>query len=98
MLAIGARGSISVISNILPTEINKLWEYFQQGELSKSRDIQIKLYPLISLLFSDVNPIPIKTALAKMKLCEEEFRLPLYNMNKQKKELLFKEMKKISLI
>ncbi len=98
MLSIGARGSISVISNLLPTEIHNLWEHFQTGEIAKSRDLQTKLYPLISLLFSEVNPIPVKTALAKMGLCEEEFRLPLYNMNKAKKALLFREMKKFSLI
>ena len=73
----GAVGVVSVVSNILPEETALLCSYLAQGKLREASALQIKLYPLIRALFSDVSPIPVKYALSKMGICRNELRLPL---------------------
>ena len=64
--AIGARGSISVISNLCPAEMVSLWRSFEKGHLSAARSLFHHLHPLIRTLFIDTNPIPLKFALAEL--------------------------------
>ena len=80
-LAIGGRGMISVVSNILPKQTSNIWQAFLSGDLRQARALHQEMFPLITMLFSDSNPVPTKTALASLGLCEDAVRLPLYPCN-----------------
>ncbi|MGE5752712.1 MAG: 4-hydroxy-tetrahydrodipicolinate synthase [Deltaproteobacteria bacterium] len=81
MMALGAKGVISVASNVAPKAMADLYDAFVLGEVSKAREIHFRLWPLFHVLFVETNPIPVKTALAMMKMIREEFRLPLCPMS-----------------
>ena len=86
---LGGSGVISVASNLLPQTISALTKLCRCGRYEEAGRLQVALAPLIKALFCEVNPIPIKTALAAKGLCCEEFRLPLCPMSEaNKKELL----------
>lgn len=76
-LALGGLGVISVLSNIMPEKCVDIYESFARGEYEKAAKIQFSLLPLISSLFAETNPAPIKYAMKKLGLCENELRLPL---------------------
>ncbi|MGB5993781.1 MAG: 4-hydroxy-tetrahydrodipicolinate synthase [Candidatus Deferrimicrobiaceae bacterium] len=80
MMALGARGVISVTSNVAPRLMAELYDTYVIGEISRARDIHYRLWPLFQALFLETNPIPAKTALAMMRMIREEFRLPLSPM------------------
>jgi len=80
MMALGAKGVISVTSNVAPRLMAELYDTYVIGEISRARDIHYQLWPLFQGLFIETNPIPAKTALAMMKMIREEFRLPLCPM------------------
>lgn len=82
LLAVGARGFISVTANIAPKDVADLYNYFCAGEFEKARDMHYKLIPLNEALFIETNPIPIKAALSMMDKIEYEYRLPLSEMTK----------------
>lgn len=88
MLALGCKGCISVLSNILPRETQSICDLYFSGKISESRELQFSLSRLIDALFCDVNPIPLKYALSQMGLCKGNLRLPLYETEKKKKELI----------
>ena len=69
MLALGGRGVISVASNLMPRKVHDMVRLWMEGDQAASRALQFELYPLIKALFCEVNPIPVKTALAMMGLC-----------------------------
>jgi 4-hydroxy-tetrahydrodipicolinate synthase len=77
ILAIGGCGVISTVANLVPGEMAHLATAGLDGRLEEARTIQLRLLPLIHACFAETNPIPVKTALAMMGLCREEFRLPL---------------------
>lgn len=76
-LALGGSGVVSVVANIIPSHMHQLCMEFLQGDVTKSRQLQLQISPLIKEMFMEVNPVPIKTALCLLGLCENEFRLPL---------------------
>ena len=76
-LALGGKGVISVVANVIPSHMHQLCMEFLQGDVTKSRQLQLQISPLIKEMFHEVNPVPIKTALYLLGLCENEFRLPL---------------------
>ena len=84
-LALGGKGVISVVSNILPREVKELCAEFNSGNTKKARHLQLYLTPLIKEMFAEVNPIPIKCALYKMGACENEYRLPLCQSTRERK-------------
>lgn len=88
LLSLGAKGVISVLSNIMPRQTHDICQLFFDGKLAESRALQLKLLPLINALFSDVNPIPVKEALNLMGWACGECRLPLVSMQQQPKEHL----------
>lgn len=88
MLSLGAKGVISVLSNIMPKEAHEICSLFFEGKVSESRALQLKLLPLINALFSDVNPIPIKEAMRLTGFDCGECRLPLVNMSDETREHL----------
>ncbi|MEA2013646.1 MAG: 4-hydroxy-tetrahydrodipicolinate synthase [Verrucomicrobiota bacterium] len=88
MMSVGASGVISVASNILPAEITELTSEALKGNFSQARKIHYRLYKLFQDIFIETNPLPVKTALAMMGLIEEEFRLPLCEMQEANKKQL----------
>lgn len=98
LLAMGGYGVISVLSNMLPKETVEICDSFFAGDVKKSADLQIKYLPLIRALFSEVNPIPIKSAMAKLGYCDNYLRLPLTPMDKNKEEKMFSIMRELKLI
>lgn len=88
LLSLGAKGVISVLSNIMPRETHDICRLFFEGKIAESCALQLKLLPLINALFSDVNPIPVKEAMNMMGWECGECRLPLVSMQPQAKEHL----------
>lgn len=81
IMLLGGIGVISVASNILPQQMTDLAESCLQGEFKKAGQLQLHLRKLCEALFCEVNPIPVKSALGMMGLCEERMRLPLCEMH-----------------
>lgn len=81
ILAMGGKGAISVIANVLPEETHDLVKSFLAGDLEKSRKLQLYLYEIIKALFIETNPIPVKTMLGLMGLIEPNLRLPLWQLS-----------------
>ena len=76
-MSLGGSGVISVLSNVLPVETQALAQAALDGDFDTAADLQIRLLPLIELLFSEVNPIPVKAAMKIMGYDCGECRLPL---------------------
>ena len=98
LLSLGAQGVISVLSNIMPRATVKMCDDFFRGDVASSRKLQLELLPLINALFCEVNPIPVKAAVAAMGYCENYLRLPLTPMEKKNEEKLLSLMKAEGLI
>ena len=98
ILSLGGKGVISVLSNIMPAQTNEICRRFFAGDLKGSLALQLEYLPLMSALFSEVNPIPVKAAMAKMGMCENTLRLPLTPMDETKAEVLYKLMAEQKLI
>lgn len=96
--ACGGHGVISVASNIIPKEMQDMCEAYMNGEVDKALRLQLEYKKLIDLLFIEVNPIPVKAALAEMKYIEDELRLPLTPMEEKSRIKLIQEMKRYSII
>ena len=97
IMALGGKGCISVLSNLLPKESSLMCKKFFQGDVKGSAQMQLEYLPLINALFSEVNPIPVKAAMAEMGYCEDYLRLPLTPMEDAHKEVLFNEMRKVGI-
>ena len=88
VLSMGGSGVISVLSNVLPATTAELCKKFFEGDVAGSARMQCELLPLINALFSEVNPIPVKAAMAAMGWCENFLRLPLTPMEEEHWEKL----------
>ena len=91
-LSLGGKGVISVVANILPKETHNICEYYFNGEVDKSRDLQLKMLDLINNLFIEVNPVPIKTAMNLLGFNAGNLRMPLVDMDSANLEKLKKSM------
>ena len=80
ILSMGGSGVISVLSNLMPAQTSRMCKRFFEGDIAGSREMQCRLLPLINALFCEVNPIPVKAAMAAMGWCENTLRLPLTPM------------------
>ena len=87
-VAMGGAGVISVLSGLLPAGLQLLCRLAREGEMEAARALQLYYLPLIHALFSEVNPIPVKTALSLCGKCSEEFRLPMCAMSDENKTTL----------
>ncbi|MGH7890930.1 MAG: 4-hydroxy-tetrahydrodipicolinate synthase, partial [Thermodesulfobacteriota bacterium] len=81
LLAIGARGFITVTANVAPRDVADLYEFYIKGEIDKARDLHYRLLPLNDALFIETNPIPVKAALSMMDKIAYEYRYPLCQMS-----------------
>src|SRR5438105_4217374 len=88
LMAIGGRGVISVIANIVPRETAEMTHAALDGDWKRARDLHYKLYPLARAVFIETNPIPIKEAMAMAGMIAPEFRLPLCRMADANRERL----------
>ena len=98
VLSLGGIGVISVLSNVMPRETHDIVELWNTGRVKESAIIQLKLMDLINALFCEVNPIPVKAAMAEMGWCGNEIRLPLTEIEPEHKEKLFGAMRRHGLI
>ena len=96
--SVGGRGVISVLSNIMPEQTSKLCRLCEEGYMSEATELQLKLMPMISALFSEINPIPVKTALHAMGFCTPEMRLPLCRMEHKTEDKLRRTLREFMLI
>lgn len=94
ILAASGSGVISVLSNVLPKKTVELCNKFFAGDVKGSMDMQCEMFDLIKALFCEVNPIPVKAAVAALGYCENYVRLPLTPMEKQHEEVLLECMRK----
>ncbi|MBR3086471.1 MAG: 4-hydroxy-tetrahydrodipicolinate synthase [Kiritimatiellae bacterium] len=97
MMSIGARGVISVASNVVPREMAELTHSALAGDFAKARAIHDRLYRLFRDLFIDTNPIPVKAALAMMGKIEETYRLPLCPLSEGDRAKLLETMRGLGL-
>ena len=98
VLSLGGSGVISVLSNLLPYETSRICHSWFEGNTAQSLNMQLKYLKLINALFSEVNPIPVKAALAKMGKIDPEIRLPLTPMEDAHAQKLFALMEQAGLI
>ncbi len=92
VLGIGGTGIISVVANIVPKDVADLVSEFEKGNIKKAREIHYKLLPLIKAMFIETNPIPLKTAMGLLGLCEPDLRLPMCAMSPENLEKLKKAL------
>ena len=93
ILAMGGAGVISVLSNVLPRRTAEICDRFFSGDVAGSAELQCELLPLINALFGEVNPIPVKAAMAAMGWCENYLRLPLTPMEPEHERVLLDLMR-----
>ncbi len=98
IMSLGGVGVISVLSNVLPKKTVEICDRFFKGDVAGARELQLELLPLIHALFSDVNPIPVKSAMAKMGFCKNYLRLPLVELAEEKEKVLFSLMQEQGVI
>jgi 4-hydroxy-tetrahydrodipicolinate synthase len=98
MMAVGAKGVITVTANLVPREMATLVQSFADGRVEESRRIHFKLSPLFAALFYETNPIPVKEALGMMGKIDPELRLPLCPMGADTKSQLTRVLKDMGLI
>ena len=98
IMSLGGKGVISVLSNVMPRETHDMVELCLKGNYPEAAKLQLTLLDLINALFCEVNPVPIKTAMAEMGLCDVEMRLPLCEMEDNTKARLVGALKKHGLL
>ncbi|MBZ0160701.1 4-hydroxy-tetrahydrodipicolinate synthase [Candidatus Methylomirabilis sp.] len=98
LLAVGGRGVISVVANIVPRDVADLTRAFLNGDWKRAREIHLKLFSLCQAMFFETNPIPVKTAMALLGMIGGEFRLPLCPMSEPNLNRLKAAMRAYGLI
>ena len=98
MMAVGAKGVITVAANLVPKEMAHLVSAFLAGQVDEARKLHFMLSPLFAALFYETNPIPVKEALGMMGKIDPELRLPLCAMGADTKAQLTRVLKDMKLI
>ena len=98
ILSAGGAGVISVLSNLMPRKTSEMCHRWFDGDTAGSLRMQLDYLPLINALFCEVNPIPVKAAMAAMGFCENYLRLPLTTMEPEHAEKLYALMRGHGLI
>ena len=95
MMALGARGVVSVASHIFGSEMKSMIRNYKSGEFLAALNMHKKLYPAFKKLFMAPNPVPVKAALAHLNIIEEYVRRPLVELTAEQKKELFKVIDKV---
>ena len=98
MLSLGAKGVISVLSNVAPQETHQICSFYFEGKVKESCELQLKAVPLVEALFCEVNPIPVKKAMQLKGMCTGTLRMPLTEMEEADAARLEREMKKFGVL
>ena len=98
MLSMGGMGCISVLSNVVPRESVEMCDRFFAGDVAGAAALQLELLELVSCLFCEVNPIPVKAAISAMGFGTEHLRLPLTPMEPRNRARLYAEMKRLGVL
>lgn len=93
LLALNGKGVISVLSNVLPAETVQITSKFFAGDVKGSAQLQFAMHELVGALFCEVNPIPVKAAVAAMGYCENSLRMPLTVMEEDHRQRLLAAMR-----
>ena len=95
MMAMGGKGTISVLSNVIPAQSVAMTDAFFAGKLDEAARMQCEYLDLINDLFCEVNPIPAKAAVSAMGYGEENIRLPLIPMSQENRQRMFQRMRQL---
>lgn len=98
LMSLGGIGAISVLSNIMPSQTAEICNRFFAGDIAGSAELQCRYHALIDALFCEVNPVPVKAAMAAMGFCKNFVRLPLTTMEEKNEEKLLNLMRTENLI
>lgn len=98
LMSLGGVGVISVLSNVMPRETVELTDRFLRGDVAGAAELQYKFHAIIDALFCEVNPIPVKAAMAMLGWCEDSLRLPLTPMTQGAREKLRSAMQELGLL
>ena len=98
MIALGADGAFSLVSNEVPDKMSTLVNAALDGRFADARDLHYELFDLMTINYVDRNPIPVKAALAMMGLIEDNYRLPLLSIDDVKREQIKKTLVALDLI
>ncbi len=98
VMSIGGVGVISVVANIIPRDVADMCAAFEKGDIKRAEELHYKMLSLIKAMFVETNPIPVKAAMALMKMMGPEIRLPLCEMAEENKDKLVKALKDYKLI
>jgi 4-hydroxy-tetrahydrodipicolinate synthase len=98
MMAMGGLGCISVLSNVMPALAVEMCDRFFAGDIAGAAEIQCRTLPLVDALFSEVNPIPAKAAVAAMGFGQEHLRMPLTPMEDANRQNLYAQMRKLGVL
>jgi 4-hydroxy-tetrahydrodipicolinate synthase len=98
MMAVGARGVISVASNQIPAEMSQMVEAAERGDFAAARAIHERIMPMMQINFIESSPGPVKSAMATMGLLEETYRLPLVPPRLESKEKINRVLKDLGLL
>jgi len=97
ILSMGGIGCISVLSNLLPAQTREICTRWFAGDVAGAAALQLRYKPLVDALFSEVNPIPAKAAMAAMGMCGETARLPLTPMEDAARANLLRQMEAVGI-
>lgn len=98
LMSLGAQGVISVVANILPQSVAQMCRAWTVGNAEQAQTLHKQIFPLTKALFLETNPIPVKAAMAALKLCSEDMRLPLVPMSAEPRKKLLAALKACPLV
>ncbi|MGI6752470.1 MAG: 4-hydroxy-tetrahydrodipicolinate synthase [Anaerovoracaceae bacterium] len=98
ILSLGGSGTISTIANLIPADTHRMIEKYMRGDTEGAARLQIGMKPLIDAMFCEVNPIPVKAALASLGLIKQSYRLPLTPPSESSMDRIRQSMKEYGLV
>lgn len=98
IMAVGGTGVISVVANIVPSDVRALTAAMKEGNFESAKELHYKLFNLCKVMFIETNPIPIKTAMAMKGLIKEEFRLPLVSPSENSRSIIKSQIEEYGIL
>lgn len=95
ILSMGGKGTISVLSNVIPGQSAAMTDAFFAGRVDEAAQMQCRYLPLIKDLFCEANPIPVKAAISAMGFGQERIRLPLVPMQEENRQRMLEHMRQL---